>query len=71
MNKHPTSTNKAARVSPGIVAQSLRVGKYRVVEYSPINGVPVLWIGHESGEGGTFPIAEVESLIEKYFNENF
>ncbi len=30
-----------------------------------------IWIETDGGEGGDFPIAHIEALIRKYYNENF
>jgi hypothetical protein len=30
-----------------------------------------VWIGNEEGEGGDFPVEEVEKLLLGYFNKNF
>ena len=49
----------------------MKIGEYQVVEHPPVEGIPVVWISHESGEGGTFPIAEVEKVIAAYYKENF
>ena len=30
-----------------------------------------IWIGHESGEGGEFPIIEFEEMIKEFYDKRF
>lgn len=45
----------------------ITIGAYTLTMLA--NGM--VWIRHESGEGGEFPVAEVEAIIAAYFRERF
>ena len=47
---------------------SVRVGSLRLHKgYAPGN----VWIGQEGGEGGDFPVEDIEALLQAYYKEHF
>lgn len=49
---------------------TVQIGKYYIRE---IPGSDRLWIGVEDrcGEGGSFPVADVEKIIGEYYDKEF
>lgn len=52
---------------PPSQAQTIRVGSFTLAQHD----LQRIWIGHDSGESGTFSTLDFEDAIRKYFRENF
>ena len=51
---------------------AMKIGKYIISHFSDYpDGTPSVWIEGENGEGGQFPLAQLEKVIEDYYRENF
>lgn len=55
------------------IRPSVDVGKYWIAEHPPnvVTGRPLIWIEHESGEGMAADMKDFESVVEKFYKDNF
>jgi hypothetical protein len=59
------TTLSRREVCTALNAQMIQVGDYTLVSHDDT----FIWIEYESGEGGLFPIEQLEETIAKYFKE--
>lgn len=50
-----------------VIGRKVRIGRV-IIGAAP--GANAVWL-EMNGEGGSFPLDEVESLLERYYRENF
>lgn len=48
--------------------ESIQIGEFHI---APSIDEGKIWIFHGNGEGGDFPIEDVEKLLRAYYDENF
>jgi hypothetical protein len=54
------------------INKSVRIGKFDLWEFIGHGGKKSIWIGlADDGEGGAFNEAELEKVIEKFYDKNF